>query len=126
MQVTHGCEGLRVVDASIMIAGIGVAVPGILDRQGRISELTPTQRHIPFKALGDGLRARRDVPVYLENDGPAYAEAIAPGAPRDSLFYLIIDHGIGGKIVTGRRMANRHPRCRLPVLLGLQGATGGV
>lgn len=87
-----------------MIAGIGIAVPGILDRQGRISELTPTQRHIPFKVLGDGLCARRDVPVYLENDGPAYAEAIAPGAPRDSLFYLIIDHGIGGKIVTGKRM----------------------
>ncbi|MEM7445878.1 MAG: ROK family transcriptional regulator [Pseudomonadota bacterium] len=87
-----------------MIAGIGFAVPGILDRQGRISELTPTQRHIPFQALSDALRARQGAPVYMENDGPAYAEAIAPRAPRDSLFFLTIDHGIGAKIVTGRRL----------------------
>lgn len=87
-----------------MIAGIGLAIPGILDRAGNISELTPTQRHIPFKALRDGLRARYGVSVQMENEGPAYAEAIAPNAPRDSLYYLIVDHGIGGKIVTGRRI----------------------
>jgi len=87
-----------------MIAGIGLAVPGLIDRQGAIAEVTPSQRHIPFAALGDGLEARQGVAVHLENEGPAYAEAIAPEAPRDSLFYLILDHGIGGKIVTGRRI----------------------
>jgi glucokinase len=84
------------------IAGVGVAVPGFIDRHGEIIYYTPNiaWRREPLKAK---LQAHIDVPVTVDNDANAagWAEyAYGAGRSVQDMTMLTIGTGVGGAVIT--------------------------
>ena len=89
------------------VAGLNVAVPGVVDAAGCVSRAPPLGWG--QVALRDELQARLpEVPVVrLVNDANAFAVAerhAGEPAPPDEALYILIDEGVGGCIFAGGRM----------------------
>jgi predicted NBD/HSP70 family sugar kinase len=101
--------------APARVQGIGLAVPGVVDRHEGYLRYAPNLQWVDTPLIAD-LRAAltstpfRDVPIALRNDADAGALAERTrGAARQvtSAIYLSGDVGIGaGVVLNGRRMAD--------------------
>ena len=85
------------------VAGVGVAVPGFIDRHGDVIYYTPNidWRSEPLKAK---LQAHIDVPVTVDNDANAagWAEYVyGAGRSVQDMTMLTIGTGVGGAVITG-------------------------
>jgi len=91
------------------LLGVGLADPGLVDRAtGRVLRAANIPQWTNV-ALGDLLREATDLPVLLERGDSLQALGEAAfGAGRgvkSLLFISLIDHGVGGGIVAGGRLA---------------------
>lgn len=88
-------------------AAIGVGVPGLVDRSGRL-RVGAHLRRIQDLSLAEVLRSRSGLPVSVDNDANchAVAEAAAGGAAAGAEEALVVTlgTGIGGGIITGGRL----------------------
>lgn len=84
------------------ISGVGVAVPGLVNRQTNqviLSTQIPTLRETDFAA---DLQKLTGLPVQVENDAnaAAYAEyRLGAGRSSSSMFFATIGDGIGGSFI---------------------------
>lgn len=88
------------------LRGLGVSVPGMLERDGTIYWLPSL--HWKGVDLREHLETRLDMPVILENDANAAAIAellLAFEAPANDFLYLMLDDGVGSGVVTDRTLA---------------------
>jgi len=97
--ITNMVERLR---GERTIAGVGVAVPGFIDRHGELIYYTPNidWRSEPLKAK---LQAHIDVPVTVDNDANAagWAEYVhGAGRSVQDMTMLTIGTGVGGAVIT--------------------------
>ncbi len=88
------------------LQGLGVSVPGMLERDGTIYWL-PSLRWMGVD-LREQLEDKLGMPVVLDNDAnaAAMAELLLSKEPTASDFlYLLLDHGVGSGIVRNRALA---------------------
>jgi len=88
------------------LQGLGVAVPGMLERDGTIYWL-PALRWKGVDLRGR-LQERLGMPVMLDNDANASAMAellLTPEPPATDFLYLLLDHGVGSGVVRDRGLA---------------------
>lgn len=93
--------------------GIGVVVPGMVDRTGSRVAFAPRLgwRDVPLR---DMLAAMTKLPVYIENSGRAcalaqiWASRVEP-APDGDLAYVSVSDGLGvGIVIRGELLRGRH------------------
>lgn len=84
------------------ILGVGHAVPALVGEDGTLFEVTPTQAALPLSELAEKIGARFRLPVYWDNGTYCAAafEAHRPRTDHRCLFYISLDFGIGGGLVT--------------------------
>ncbi|MBA8903860.1 ROK family transcriptional regulator [Phyllobacterium sp. P30BS-XVII] len=88
--------------SSVPPLGIGFAVPAIVGDNGNLFEVTPSQAKLPLANLALAMQIRFELPVYWDNSAYCIAafEAHQPNHARRCIFYLTLDFGIGGGLVT--------------------------
>ena len=85
-----------------IVAAVGVAIPGLVNRQ---TDRVVDSRDLPstmFEDLHDGLQRATGLRVEIENDAnaAAYGEfKVGAGRGSRNLFYMMIGNGIGGAII---------------------------
>lgn len=85
-----------------IVAAVGVAIPGLVNRQ---TDRVVDSRDLPstmFEDLHDGLQRTTGLRVEIENDAnaAAYGEfKVGAGRGSRNLFYMMIGNGIGGAII---------------------------
>ena len=85
-----------------VVAALGVAIPGLVNRQ---TDRVVDSRDLPstmFEDLHGGLQRATGLRVEIENDAnaPAYGEfKVGAGRGSRNLFYMMIGNGIGGAII---------------------------
>lgn len=88
------------------LQGLGVAVPGMLERDGTIYWLPSLQwKGVDLRGV---LEKRLGMPVMLDNDANASALAellLRVDPPTDDFIYLLLDHGVGSGVVRDRTLA---------------------
>lgn len=84
------------------ILGVGHAVPALVGEDGTLFEVTPTQAALPLSELAERIGARFRLPVYWDNGTYCAAafEAHRPRTDHRCLFYISLDFGVGGGLVT--------------------------
>ena len=88
-----GCEG---------IAGIGIGVAGVINREKNIVSVSPNQRAVEGVPMVAELRSRFGVPVFIENDANAAAlgeKNSGSGRELENFVLLTLGTGIGGGII---------------------------
>lgn len=88
------------------LQGLGVSVPGMLERDGTIYWL-PSLRWMGID-LRAQLETRLGMPVFLDNDANASAMAellLTHDPPASDFIYLLLDHGVGSGVVRDRALA---------------------
>lgn len=91
------------------VAGIGIGVAGLINRERAVVEVSPNLPAIEGVPIGERLREKFGVPVFIEND--ANVSALGErwiGAGRDfkDFVLLTLGTGIGGGIIHGGRLLN--------------------
>lgn len=102
----------RLVDAArargVAVTGIGLGVPGIVDAErGVVGADVHYAPELAGAPLGDRLRGRMGVPVFVDNDVNALALAEwrwGAGRGAASLVLLALGTGVGGGIVLDGRL----------------------
>lgn len=93
------------------VAGMGVAVPGPVDKRNRMMTLDTNLPGFAGYPIADILEKRWHLPVYLDNDANAagLAEALlGAGKGKESVYYITHSTGIGGAyILHGRSIGGR-------------------
>ena len=80
------------------VAGIGLGVPGPLNKEGRLLDL-PNLPILNNVKLGQVLEKRLGLPVFLDNDANCFVRAearLGAGKKYENFFGLTIGTGIGG------------------------------
>ncbi|MEO1677305.1 MAG: ROK family transcriptional regulator [Pseudomonadota bacterium] len=90
--------------AADCFAGITFWVPALINRQGEIEEVTPSQRGVDFMRYKRALEDRFGLPVRLESKCPAIDEAMYGSRPDALIFMLFLDYGVGGSLIDGLRV----------------------
>jgi len=88
------------------VAAVGVGVPGLVDREGRL-RLGPHLHHLSDLPLATLLADRSGLPVVVDNDANCHAVAEQRcGAARgeDEALVVTLGTGIGAGIITGGRL----------------------
>lgn len=85
-------------------ASITIQVPGIIDPDGSIVEVTPTQRVIDFPAFRKHLETGFQLPVVFESRVAAVDEAMRTGQNDAVIFVLILNYGVGGSFISGKSL----------------------
>lgn len=89
------------------ILGLGIGVPGILDKdRGHLlfSPNMPSWRDVPLRQF---LREELPFPVFIENDASAAAlgeQWFGAGRGVDNFIFVFADMGIGGGLILNRQM----------------------
>ncbi len=89
------------------IAGIGIAVAGIINRRDGIVMRSPNIPELTNFNLVSEIRGRHNVPIIIENDAnaAAYGEKLAgAGADFNDFVVLTLGTGIGGGIVINNEL----------------------
>lgn len=87
-------------------AAMGVGVPGLVDRSGRL-RMGPHLGRINDLPLASLLTERSGVPVVVDNDANCHAvaeQAVGAAAGADEVLVITLGTGIGGGIITGGRL----------------------
>jgi len=91
-------------------AAIGVGIPGLIDRRGRLA-IGPNLPGIADLPIGNELRARMGVPIAVDNDAACAAWAeVKLGAARGAseAFMVTLGTGIGGGVVMDGKLQRGH------------------
>lgn len=82
------------------LLGVGIALPGILDKDGQNILFSPTMQLRGMTTAA--LTAAIPYPCYIANDASAggYAECLAQ-TNNDSIAYLSLENGVGGAVLLG-------------------------
>ena len=99
------CELLAGVVSDRRLEGIGLTIPGIVSSAGRL-EWAPTLDWRDV-TLGERVRTRFDVAVYVENDANAAALAedqLRDASEGDSLLFVLLDSGVGAGLLVHRQL----------------------
>ena len=125
------CELLAGVVGDRRLEGIGLTVPGIVTSRGWL-EWAPTLGWRDV-TLGETLRTRFDVAVYVENDANAAAlaeEQLREASEGDNLLFVLLGSGVGVGLLVHRELyrggagrVGESGHIRLPAADGSTGAT---
>ena len=85
-------------------AKITIQVPGIINTDGTIEEVTPSQRAIDFPEFRRRLAAQFQLPVVFESRVAAIDAAMRMRARDANIFVLILDYGVGGSFISGQKL----------------------
>lgn len=91
-------------------AGVGVGVPGIVDRAGRV-RVSPNLHVLDRQEVGEELRRRTGLDVFVENDANAAALAecwTGAGVGTQDMLLVTLGTGVGGGVVIGGRVWSGH------------------
>ena len=100
-------EGLDHLDPHRLASGVGVGVPGPVDRGGRVAQLAinlPGWRDVP---LADWLEAQQERPVTMANDANCAALGelwLGAGRGTQDLLLLCLGTGVGGAVILGGKL----------------------
>jgi glucokinase len=100
LELRGRCEGQQ-------LAGIGVAVPGIIEMKKGIVRESPNLPGFNDIPVRDEIERRIQAPVHLENDANAAAlgeKWVGAGRGVDDLVLLTLGTGIGGGIICGGKI----------------------
>ncbi len=89
------------------VAGIGIAVAGVVDRKNRTVIHSPNLEEAEGKDFVNALERRFSLPVYIENDANAAALGehwAGAGKDIESFVMLTLGTGIGGAVVHRGRL----------------------
>ncbi|HYA12255.1 MAG TPA: ROK family protein, partial [Thermodesulfovibrionales bacterium] len=89
------------------IAGIGLGIAGIVDREGGKITISPNIPAIEGIDLAKGIRERFRVPVFIENDANAAAlgeKWIGAGKEFSDFVLFTLGTGIGGGIIKDKKL----------------------
>lgn len=106
-QIEHICE--KLINKKKNIKGIGIGLPGIIDRKkGEIIFLPniPKIKNIKIKII---LEKKFNIPVRIENDGNCMAIAeflFGEGKGKNNIVSLTLGTGIGGGIIINKKIYN--------------------
>ena len=99
--------GLERLDPRHQASGIGIGVPGPVDRAGRVARLAmnlPGWRDVP---LADWLEAQQERPVTMANDADCAAMGelwLGAGRGAQDLLLLTLGTGVGGCVIMGGKL----------------------
>ena len=99
--------GLERQDPRHQASGIGIGVPGPVDRAGRVARLAmnlPGWRDVP---LADWLEAQQERPVTMANDADCAAMGelwLGAGRGAQDLLLLTLGTGVGGCVIMGGKL----------------------
>lgn len=99
-------ELLEVVSTAGPAAAVGVGVPGLVDRAGRL-HMGPHLRRIHDLPLAELLAARTGLPTAVDNDANCHAVAehsCGAAAGAEEALVVTLGTGIGAGIITGGRL----------------------
>lgn len=99
LELRSGCGG--------QLAGIGVAVPGIIEMKKGLVRESPNLPGFCDIPVRDEIERRIQAPVHLENDANAAAlgeKWVGAGRDVDDLVLLTLGTGIGGGIICGGKI----------------------
>lgn len=94
-------------DPASLVSGIGVGLPGIVDRATQRVRVAPTLPALNGVAVGEDLTRRTGIPATAENDANAagLAEALrGAGRGADNVLFVTLGTGIGAGLVLGGRI----------------------
>ena len=99
---------LHASEEELDVRWLGVGTPGTVDfKDGRITGMTPNIVGWKGTAIGDFLRERLNVPVWVDNDVNAVALAehrFGAGAGFSSLVCVAVGTGVGGGIIVNNKL----------------------
>jgi glucokinase len=105
-QLEEVVRGLSGDEPSGHVSGVGIGLPGIVDRTSRV-RVAPTLPVLNGVSVGEELTRRLGVRVTAENDANAAALAEAlrgAGRGADNVLYLTVGTGVGAGLVLGGRI----------------------
>lgn len=77
---------------------VGLYIPGLLSADGRVYEITPNQRHIPFQDIADHLQETNpDHPLTI-GQADLIFQAIRPENFGKVILHVSLSDGVGGQI----------------------------
>ena len=91
------------------VAGIGIGVAGLLDRDSSIVVISPNLPSIERVPIAEILTGRFNVPVFIENDANAAAlgeRLMGTGRKYRNFVLLTLGTGIGGGIIYNGKLLN--------------------
>ena len=91
----------------LVLAGVGVASPGVLDRAKGLVLASPNLPAMAGYPLGGRLATATGLPVALDNDANLYAlgeHRFGAGQGVDDLICLTLGTGVGGGLILGGRL----------------------
>jgi glucokinase len=97
---------VRDLTGSVPPAALGVGVPGIISRDGRV-HAAPNLSVLDGRRVPDEMDRRLGLKTFVENDANAAALAeawIGAGRGADYLLFITLGTGVGGGIVFGGRI----------------------
>ena len=119
------------IAGSHRLEGIGLTVPGVVTAAGWL-EWAPALGWRDV-IVGEAVRRRFGVPVYVENDANAAAlaeEHVREATEGDNLLFLLLESGVGAGLLVGRELyrggagrVGESGHIRLPAADGSVGAT---
>ncbi|MEW5795729.1 MAG: ROK family protein [Candidatus Zixiibacteriota bacterium] len=99
---------LHAAEESLEVAGLGVGTPGTVDfKTGRVVGMSPNIVGWKGTPIGNFLRERLNVPVWVDNDVNAVALAehrFGAGAGYQSLVCVAVGTGVGGGVILNGKL----------------------
>jgi len=98
---------VRTLEAGESVAGVGIGLPGIVDRAASRVRVSPAVPVLDALPVGEEILSRTGLPVFLENDANAAALAeawLGAGRGAENMLLLTLGTGIGAGLVLGGRV----------------------
>jgi glucokinase len=98
---------VRTLQAGTSVAGVGIGLPGIVDRAASRVRVSPAVPVLDGLSIGEEIARRTGVPVFLENDANAAALGetwLGAGRGARDVLLVTLGTGIGAGLVLGGRV----------------------
>lgn len=79
-------------------AEVGLYIPGLLTAEGKVHEITPNQRHIPFQEITDHLRTHYPEHPLSIGQSDILFQALRPENFGKVIMYVSLNDGVGGQV----------------------------